>query len=376
MTKEYIIYYGTIIIAALLAWLAQKFATDKKGKYKLNKIFFYSSALILSFTMGLRISGVGVDDKTYESIFNSVNNTGLINYFLNTKMEPGYLLLNKLIGLFTDNFQVFLYIVSLIPLIFMYKAFEYERKNINFFLAIFLFGTLMYLYFFGIIRLFIAVSITSYAIRYLFQKNTQKYVIFVLIASMFHFSALFMLLLVYFSTEKEDKPRSVTKFIIGAAIILPMMIIVFSKFIVPFLGESKFESYTELNSSRFGMSIGDLDKLPFLLLALLFKKDVDKLKGNDFRIYIAMFALATIVALCSKIGSSTMVRLQWYFMFSLCIILPSVIRSMIKTKFKYFTVILIPFIIFYGFLYSYRIVFVQKTNECMRDYESIFVKGE
>ena len=374
MIKEYFIYYGTIIIAAILAWISQVLADDKENKFKLNKIFFYMSAFILSITMGCRVSGVGVDDKTYELIFNQINNNGFLDIFVNTKMEPGYLILNQIVAIFTDDFQIFLYIASLIPILFFYKAIEYERKNVNFFLVIFLFGTLMYLYFFGIIRLFIAASIMAFSIRYIFEKNTLKYVLFILIASLFHYSALFMLLMVYFSSEKQERPKSMAKFIIITSIMIPILIIVTSQYVIPILGESKFENYTELNTGGFGISLGDLDKVPLLILAIIFKKDIDKMKGHDSRIYITMFALATVVAIFSKIGSSVIVRLQWYCMFSLCILLPLIARALTKTKFKNFIILYIPIIIVYGIFYSYRIVFVQSSNECMTNYASILFK--
>ena len=376
MIKEYIIYYGTIIIAAIFAWLSQIFAKDKENKYKLNKVFFYLSAFILSITIGLRVSGVGVDDKTYEKIFYEINNYGFYDFFMSTKMEPGYLILNQIVSIFTNDFQVFLYIVSLIPILFFYKAIEYERKNVNFFLVIFLFGTLLYLYFFGIIRLFIATSIMAFAIRYIFEKNTFKYVCFVLIASLFHYSALFTILLVYFSSEKDDKPRSMYKFILITSILMPILIFVISQYIIPLLGESKFESYTDLNTSGFAISLGDLDKVPFFILAIIFKKDIDRLNGHDSRIYITMYALATVVAIFSKLGSSAIVRLQWYFMFALCILIPLIARTLVKTKFKNFIVLFIPLIIFYGIFYSYRIVFIQSTNECMTNYRNILFDKE
>ena len=72
MQKEYLIYYGSILLAAFFAWLAQKFAKDKKGKFKLNKFFWILSIAVLTIVIGLRKSGVGVDDWQYEQIYNRV----------------------------------------------------------------------------------------------------------------------------------------------------------------------------------------------------------------------------------------------------------------------------------------------------------------
>ena len=235
MTKEYVIYYGTILLASFFAWLAQKFAKDKEGKFRLNKFWFILSMLTLSFTMGLRTIGVGVDDKSYERIFIEIKNNNFITLFLETKMEIGYLLLNQIFAFFTNDFQVVLYFITLITLAFYYKAIEYERKNVNYFLLVFLFGTIMYLYFFGIIRLFIATGIVAYAYRFIFEKNTKKYIKWVIIASLFHYSALFALIFIYFSTEKKEKTRSISKLVLITAIVLPIVMIAFSKLIIPIL---------------------------------------------------------------------------------------------------------------------------------------------
>ena len=173
INNQYIVYYVFILLAAIFAYLAQVFSTRKNGEYKLNKFLYFISFSILLILVGFRVCGVGVDDYEYKRIFNAVSVDGPIEYFLKTTLEPGYILANWLIGFFTNDFQIVLVITTIIPLIFFYKAFELWQEKINFFLAFCLFGALMIVYFIGINRLFIAVGIFAYSLKY-FLKNDRK----------------------------------------------------------------------------------------------------------------------------------------------------------------------------------------------------------
>lgn len=366
MTKEYIIYYGSILLSAFFGWMAQKCAKDKENKYKLNIVFWCLSIIVLVILMGFRTAGVGVDDISYKTIFNQINQQGIIEYFLTTKMELGYVIVNYVIGIFTNDFQIFIFLSSLIPICLFYKALKYERKNVNYFLAIFLFGTVLLLYFFGITRLFIAASIIAYSLRYVFEKKTKKYILCVILAMFFHYSAFFMLFLVYFSTEKDNKPRSIKGIVLLLMIALPIVLYVFFNIIAPGMDNGKYSGY--INDDISGFSINDLDKLPICILSMMFFKSIYK-KNKNIKIYIIMFIAALIVTIYSNFINIG--RIQWYLMFAICILLPSIVRELNHSKYYYLNVLLVPIIIFYGFIYSYRIVFVQKTNVCMTNYSNV-----
>ena len=369
MQNQVVIYVLTVLLASFFAWLAQKFAKDKKGKYKLNKPFWILSMLTLIFTMGFRTIGVGVDDLTYERIFETIRQIGPVQHFINTTMEPGYLFLNYIIGIFTDDFQVVLVVIAVIGIFFFYKAIEYERKNINLFLAVFIFSTILYFYYIGIMRLFLAASIVAYALRFVFEKKTMRYVILIIFAGMFHYSALFMLFLVYFSTENEKKPRSIKSIVLMVTIIMPVIIYVVSQVIFPNMGDRYSGNYTTMN--KLSISLSQFDKLPIIIVALVLYKDL--LKNNkNIKIYIVMYTLAITIGIYSTVLNIG--RIQWYMNFAICIIFPSIVRSILNTKFKNFIVLLIPIILLYGTIYAYRIIYIEPTNEGLRNYSNVFFK--
>lgn len=285
-------------------------------------------------------------------------------------MEPGYLILNYIISLFTKDFQVLLFLTSCVPIIFYFKAIEYERKNVNLFLAVFLFGTLMYLYFFGIIRLFIASSIATYALRFVFEKKSYKFVIAILIAATMHYSAVFMLFLLYFSTEKADKPRKIKNIIFLVTIAMPLIIILISQVIFPSMGD-KYIGYTTMNS--FSLSIDQFDKLPITLLAIFLYKDLIKINKNT-KIFITLCALTTVISVYSTIVNIG--RIQWYFNFTICILLPMMVRAINRNRqYKYWNLIFIPIIIIYSLIYSNKII-NQDSYIGMKNYSNVLISKD
>lgn len=357
------VYYGGIFLAAILAGIAQRLGKNLKRKAKVNYFFWILSMAVFVIIYGFREIGVGVDDDSYNIVFYNVAQNGFIKEFLNTTMEPGYLLFNELISLFTNNFHVVIFITTLIPVFLYYKALEYESDKISMFWAVFLLGSILFIYFCGITRLFIAASIVAYSLRFVMEKKPIKYTILLLIATSFHYSAIFMIFLLYFAVEKENRKKSNLKLFIAIMIIMPLIMFVVTKYIFPNMG-SRYSSYTQIKDGT--LTIDAFDKLPFILIALVFSKNIAK-KNKNINIYIIIYALSLIISIYSlflDIG-----RMQWYCMFSTCIILPSILEVLKKVKSQEYAVMFIPLILLYGIFYSYlnlisssRIGMLQYTN--------------
>ena len=276
--------------------------------------------------------------------------------------NSGYLILNYIVSFFTKEYYVLSFIATLIPMWLFYKAFEYEADHVNLFLAIFLFGTTMYLYFFGITRLFIATGIAAYAYRYIFERNTKKYVLLILIAGMFHYSALFMMFFVYLTTETENKPRSLKSIIVIMFFFMPILIYILSNYFFPNMS-NRYADYVTTNEN-IQFSILQLDKLPILLLALMFQGNIMKFNKN-IRIYNILYSLTIIISIYSSFIN--IARIQWYVTFSLCIILPSLVREL-KQPYKELSYFSLPFVIAYGIIYGNKLI----AGTMIREYSNIF----
>lgn len=131
--------------------------------------------LILVFVMGLR-KEIGVDYGSYEKMFNSIKDLGFLGYYSRGNViEPGYVFLNYLVSLFNLNYNFLLFVTSFITIYLFYEAISYEIQNISFALAVFIFSTTQYFYYFGIVRLGIAASIIAFALRFIKEGNKKIY---------------------------------------------------------------------------------------------------------------------------------------------------------------------------------------------------------
>ena len=277
-------YYLVVITAALLGYFSQLFAKDKKNKMKLNKTFFILSFLTLFIFLGFRNFGTGVDDYNYRAMFQYTRNYGIINSILYWKIEPGFMIINYIIGLFTDDYQILIKIVSFISLFFIYKMFLYEKKSVNYFYLILSYGFLVYPYFFGIIRLSLAMSISFYAFRFFIEGNRKKFNWLILLASSIHFSCL-MMLFFNFILKKELNSKNLKKSYIFAIIVLPIIFVFIKTIIIPIMG-SRYFGYANSNSIK--LSIGLFDKIPIIFLFYIFYNNM-KSRNNNSKYYVFLY---------------------------------------------------------------------------------------
>jgi hypothetical protein len=108
------------------------------------------------------------------------------------RWEIGYILLNKFSAYISNNDQVILFVTSFFVLLGV-GYFIYKNSN-NVVFSLYLFVTL-YLYFFSFngIRQAIAISIVVSGFHLIRERSLFKYLIIVLIASLFHVTAVLML---------------------------------------------------------------------------------------------------------------------------------------------------------------------------------------
>jgi hypothetical protein len=359
--RTYIFYIGVILGSTFFALLAERSKTTLTFNMLYGLSFF-----ILFFTLALRNMS-GIDDDSYIRIFNEVSQEGWIARFKETTMEPGYLMLNALVALFTDNYIYMQVVSSFIPLALFFYTFKKYRFIISLPMAVFMLSTLIYFQILsvGLVRMFIAISIVFTAYYFIAKRDTVKYIALILIASMFHYSALFMLILLYFAF-KNNLVRRAWKFVLLVLIITPIAFILVSMFLVPLMGP-RYAIYGDL--SNFNFSISSLSTVPVFILFLLFFKRIGALSLNHFKLYLSVFALTIIL---SFFGSMIpMGRLIFYTDSAMYIAAPMVIKALNRepTSKLFFGVSIVT----YCFAYVYRTQFTLESHiPHLFPYQNIF----
>lgn len=352
-----LVYYVTCLVLAVFFASLSRFPKSKT----VGLFWLFLSFLVLFIMYGFRdISGI--DDRVYEKIFYFVLHEGWLQRFLLTTMEPGYLLVNQLFGLFVGDYIYFQVFISFISLFLFYKAFHDNKDIGNIEVAIFfLFCMLMMqMQSVALVRMFLAMSIVAVSFKYLVNGVPRKYIFYVLIASMFHYSAFFLLFLVYFSYNKKAFGHRLFFYYILLALAFPFIMIFVVKFLLPVLG-ARYHGYA---NSEFSLDFTTLNTLPMIFVLAYFYNEKFKLddvlvsfRSGYYKILLFVYSLSLLIFIFGSIAS--LGRLVFYSYVAFIILTPIMLRS-IRRPALYFMVSGV--FVLYGYLYIYRTQFINEHH--------------
>lgn len=155
-----------------------------------RKELFVFIFLFLTCISGVRGIDVGVDNRQYLQIFNAISAGS------NYSIEPGWVFLNKLSSLLSNNYLYFLTIVSIFTLFPVF--FVVNKCSPYIYLSIFIFYALhLYCGGFNIMRQYLGVSIVLLAYYNLKNGKNKKAFLIWLLSCSFHYSC-FLAIIVFF----------------------------------------------------------------------------------------------------------------------------------------------------------------------------------
>jgi len=330
-SSSILLYAGSFALTVLFAALAQVFARPLKPALVSPSFtqterphrVFWLLAFLVPFLLSAFRWKVGTDYPTYISLYEAINSISTPEQLWQQvlEVEPLYVLMNVLIRLIFNNPLPIFFFSSLLLLSFLFRAVEDYHGKISVMLAVFVFLTLMFSTTLNIMRQMIAVSITFYAARYLFQKQYDKAALWMLTALMFHYSAIVLLPFWLF--------RGPQRYARGARI--AMFAVLMLMFILGSVFGSIFSGIRALYTGEGGeggtLKIGlMLLRLPIIVPILLFRKQlIAHDERNRFWIMLAVFEV-----LFSYLGYilDVLNRLSLYFAVSWIVLLPALVRSM------------------------------------------------
>jgi hypothetical protein len=359
------LFYITVITSAVVfAFLAQR----SKSLIMFNFNLFISF-LILFFILGFRnISGI--DDPNYSRIFYEVNTIGWVEEFKISTMEPGYLILNRVVGLFTNEYIYMQILTSFIPLSIFYASFKKYKNFIDIAFAVFLLATTIYFQILStaLVRMFIAVSIIFRALYYIPFKDTKKFIFHVFIASIFHYSALFMSILIYFTIDNKKLGKKAKRFVVVAFLLTPVIFITISSYLVPLLG-ARYSGYGTIGS--FIPSIWDFSTIPLLLVLLYFYRKKEGITHGYFLVGMSLLTMTSVLSIYGNLVSFG--RLIFYTNCSLFLVAPIVGQSIKGSNVK--RILFYAIVIAYCIFYLYRTQFLLEHHiPNLFPYENVFFR--
>ena len=288
---------------------------------------------MLFFLMaGLRGDTVGGDLKRYLPEFYSVAKASFPNIFEAGHHEPGYLIYIKLLSLISPDSRMFLLGTSFLSMIGPFVLFTRCSKNTA--VSVLLYYAMgYYTNTFNNVRQSMALSLVFCVIPYLIERKFWRYLLGVVIATTFHYSAIIMLI-IYPLSKNPITFKQWAIFSVGSLAFVSMFFFTFFRYLaVVFLEKYDPESiFDESDGSGYGLFV--VYFFIFIVMSAYYFASKGKLKPNakSFLSLMLLFQLmAASIQLAAPIFHS-MVRMTHYFFIPVMTLAIPYIYSTLKSK--------------------------------------------
>ena len=301
----YYILLGTPLFLKLIYSLSGQGRTLErkeilKENEKITAVFFLIFILLLS----LRRKDIGIDLTNYEFYFNKIkyfNWSELADYYL----EYGYVLFNKVVSCFSDNFQFFLAVTALISVLPLAMLYCKESENAILSIGIFINLSVFTMLFSGL-RQSLAIAMAVPAYYCVKKKKILLFLLCVLIAFYFHSSA-FILLLLYPIYHVK-----VSKIILFVIVPIMTLVFVFRQRIFAFLFQYMSDEYQSDYGNQESTGAYTILILFVLFLVYTFLLIDDNKTDKDVLGLRNILILATCIQFFASLNSVAM-RMNYYF---------------------------------------------------------------
>ena len=341
-------YIILFVITTILAWFYS-------GNTKVSKSLFFSFCLSVGLFVGLADMLGGYDRYIYSEVFQDMHENVTKGVLFSEEFlyffgkEPVYGLINDFIAFFTPNRYIFILVYTLF--LYIVYAANFYRYTKNPFFALLIFEGLMFFFTFTYLRQVLAAGVIWLSIPYVAQRNSKKYFLFVILATLIHNSAAYMILL-YFIPRRKFEKKYIVLFMLALLIIGVSGI---TKFIFSisgdFVNNARIAGYADTAEMGFRIEYV-IEATLFLSILLLNYRRIDE---DAFSLTLANVYLMFCGVLLFFCKSSDGGRIAWYCLIGIIVILERLCRPKSAVALKGFITVMC-FVLFYRILSAWGIL--------------------
>ena len=317
---------------------------------KIIKICMFMQLYLLCI---LRSTNIGSDTETYLKYFQILSSEiGFMQQWDFVGLERGYVGINKVIGIMTNDPRIFLAIISF----FILSSFFFfcDKYCGNLWLGCYLFVAMgFYAQSWYVLRQYSAIAILLYSIKYAIEQKPLKFFLLILVAFCFHRTAL-VFSLVYICGR--FRLNMLSFFGMLASVTFLSM---FSTQIVGLL--NIFARIEGTIGYTGGVNYLIFLWLSFLILTYFMPANKYAKQDNVFNIFYNMLAVACLFQILA-LKYELLVRLVYYFSLSLIVLIPYFIKNRFnKIEDRYIATLSICVLMFLWFtikLYSDGVIYL------------------
>ena len=277
---------------------------------KINNILFWSCATLLIILSSIRDFTVGADTLNYCESYLYIRQLSL-NFAMKFGWEQGYVLVNWLLGQFSNNARTLLVIMAIFILLPIFKWMKRESQypilSLLIFVSMGMWNSSMF-----ILRQWCAMAILTYSYKYIKERSFFKFIFIVLIAMMFHRTAAIFILAYFIANISINKtkvflsiPLSFVIGLLGGKILLIL---------------NQFARINEGGNFNGGISILIVLWLCVIARFICFKRELSEQLNFYFKLVFLAAFLQPIA-----FTFSNWARIITYFSISLTIYLPNLL---------------------------------------------------
>lgn len=340
MLGTYLLYISSFFMTSILV---NNIPLELKevGSYKLKKKIRYLCYLFIASFFPIFLSsvryGIGIDYSTYKLIFEKYQYAQFADYLASSfGFEIGNFILIKLGYLIFGNTEGVFAVYSILTIVLLVAAVKYYQNRVSIVTSILVMFFLFYAGSYNTIRQFLAIAIVVFAFRFIEKRQLVTYIIFILIATSFHSTAIIMLLayfLNFYSINENDSKVAKKKLFGCDKFLRKILIIIIILSPIIFSGLLNFISmmpifakyFTSYERSIYNISASLILKLP-VYIPLLLAYRVNSKKNSINKFYYIMLFLEFELLLTSTIFKWGF-RLSYYAIFSQVILVGATVKN-------------------------------------------------
>lgn len=335
---------------------------EKKKSYSYTLVMMLPLYILTAF----RDLTIGADTYSYYRTYNLISQSSdLKSALISSRMEKGYIIVNYLLSKIGCTYLGFQVIISLIIYTSLFFFINKYSVNIGFSLFAFLslrmaFGPM------NTIRMWFAIAIILLSNKYVINRQPLKFAILVLLASLFHTSALiyFVMYIVYDKVIEKKKAMVILIMSLGIGIIGRPFFAMLTNLIGKYSGYLESEYFTTENNIAVYLNIL-IDVCFGLLIYVCYMNNSDVLHDDSnstnaalststFRV-LSYGTLLLIAIDLIGIGNTIMSRVASYFHIYHILTIPlSIFFLKGKRKAMYYIIVCLLLVIQFMVVMIYR----------------------
>lgn len=309
-----------IILLTLILGLGYIFKPNSNKKNK--KIYMIIIGIGLTLISGFRSINVGIDTVQFCNAFDNIRHIAWNSLIGETRYEIGFVFFCKLLGIICSNYQILIFFTSLIINVLICRFIYKESEDCI--LSSYLYVTLNYFAAnMNTMRQAIATSIIILAYMSFLKKNKKiLYTVCVLVACLFHMSAICGVFLLLLPNKKYSiKEYNITILIsIIAFLMADKLFVFFTQILGNYSGYIGSEFY---EPNYFAAVIMLLVLFVILTVGYIYNKE-NKNDINSKYLYISSLAL---IFGATSVKITLLGRISSYFSIFNIILLPNVLKN-------------------------------------------------